>query len=128
MVIYKSTGAPLGRNKEDDIPIYHKNPTKNQISLDSHIALANPRTKDSEKNLILRRSYNYSRSVDDQGLLDQGMIFICFQKSLQDGFLAIQNRLNGEMLEEYNTPVGGGFFYALPGVEKGSFLGEKLFL
>jgi deferrochelatase/peroxidase EfeB len=29
-------------------------------------------------------------------------------------------------LEEYILPVGGGFFFALPGATEGSYLGEAL--
>ncbi len=39
----------------------------------------------------------------------------------------MQERLNGEALEEYIRPVGGGFFYALPGVrDEGDWLGSGL--
>ena len=84
-------------------------------------------TPQSQANLILRRPYNYSRGVTKAGQLDMGLLFICFQADLQDGFVAVQNRLNGEPLEEYIKPVGGGFFFALPGVPaKGSYLGQSL--
>ena len=49
-----------------------------------------------------------------------------FQRSL-DGFLAVQERLTGEPLEEYIHPEGGGFFFALPGVRgRSDFLGASL--
>jgi deferrochelatase/peroxidase EfeB len=43
------------------------------------------------------------------------------------GFPAVQARLKGEPLEEYALPIGGGFFFALPGVEADDgWLGERL--
>ena len=123
----KMTGAPLAMSDERDIPDYASDPKGNRIRLDAHIRLANPRTTATQSNLILRRGYNYSRGVTKAGQLDMGLLFICFQSNLRDGFVAVQNRLNGEPLEEYIKPVGGGFFFALPGVPaKGSHLGQSL--
>ena len=65
----------------------------------------------------LRRGYNYSRGVTNAGQLDMGLLFVCFQADLAAGFLTIQARLNGERLEEYIKPVGGGYFFVLPGVQ-----------
>jgi len=39
----------------------------------------------------------------------------------------VQKRLNGEPLEEYIRPVGGGFFFTLPGVkDQNHYLGQGL--
>ena len=53
-------------------------------------------------------------------------MFICYQANLADGFIFVQNLLNGEPLEEYISPFGGGYFFILPGVEKGGFLAQSL--
>ena len=37
---------------------------------------------------------------------------------LAKGFVAVQERLNGEALEEYIKPIGGGFYFVLPGVDR----------
>ncbi|MGY4648923.1 Dyp-type peroxidase [Mycobacterium sp. URHB0021] len=123
----KISGAPLGLTGEFSDPDYPADPDGKRIPLDAHIRLANPRTPQTDENRILRRGFNYSRGFDRAGRLDQGLAFIAYQRSLQKGFLAVQERLKGEPLEEYILPVGGGFFFILPGVVGGDrFLGDHL--
>jgi deferrochelatase/peroxidase EfeB len=123
----KVSGAPLSMSEERDIPDYASDPGGRQMRLDAHIRLANPRTRETSSSLLLRRPFNYSRGVTRSGQLDMGLLFICFQANLAEGFVAVQTRLNGEPLEEYIKPVGGGYFFALPGVPRpGGYLGQAL--
>lgn len=123
----KATGAPIGMRQEYDVPDYASDPEGKRTKLDAHIRLANPRTSESEAARILRRPFNYSNGVTKAGQLDMGLLFICFQQDLERGFIAIQKRLNGEPLEEYIKPVGGGYYFALPGVPaKGDHLASTL--
>jgi deferrochelatase/peroxidase EfeB len=125
----KMSGAPLDRRDGHEfmVPDFTRDPAGEITPLDAHIRLANPRTPQTRNNLILRRPFNYSNGVTKSGQLDQGLLFICYQADLEKGFIAVQNRLNGEPLEEYIKPVGGGYFYALPGIADASdYLGSKL--
>jgi deferrochelatase/peroxidase EfeB len=114
----KASGAPLSMSDEHDTPDYQSDPTGARIPLIAHIRLANPRTPQTEPNRILRRGYNYSRGLSNAGQLDMGLLFVCFQADLGAGFLTVQRRLNGEPLEEYVKPFGGGYFFVLPGVHE----------
>ena len=123
----KAEGAPLGEKREHDIPDYAGDPDGKGVPLDAHIRRANPRTADTADSLILRRAYNYSNGLTKAGQLDMGLLFSSFQADLDKGFLAVQKRLDGEPLEEYIKPVGGGYFFALPGVESArTYLGQGL--
>lgn len=125
----KTSGAPLGipDGTEHRIPDYAADPKGEVTSLDAHIRLANPRRPDTEQNLILRRPFNFSNGVSKSGQLEDGLLFIAYQANLEKGFIAVQNRLNGEPLEEYVKPFGGGYFYVLPGVrDEGDYLGRSL--
>jgi len=124
----RDSGAPLdGGKTEHDVPDFTKDPEGKKTPLDSHIRLANPRTKASRQNLILRRPFNYSNGVTKSGQLEMGLLFICYQANLEKGFITVQKRLDGEPLEEYIKPIGGGFFFTLPGMrDKQDWLGRTL--
>jgi deferrochelatase/peroxidase EfeB len=123
----KVEGAPLGSAREHDIPDYASDPDGKRIPLTAHMRLANPRRPDTDPSRILRRAYNYDRGLSNAGQLDMGLLFGCFQSNLSQGFLTVQARLNGEPLEEYIKPFGGGYFFVLPGVEHpGDFLGRAM--
>lgn len=123
----KASGAPLSGGTEADVPDYAGDPEGKITPFTAHIRLANPRTDEAQKNLMLRRPFNYSNGVTKSGQLDMGLLFIAYQADLEQGFLAVQRRLDGEPLEEYIKPVGGGYFFTLPGVrEPGDFLGRPL--
>jgi deferrochelatase/peroxidase EfeB len=122
----KKTGAPFTGDVETDVPDYSDDPDGGITPLDAHIRLANPRTAETEDDLILRAGLNFSRGFDGGGQLDQGLAFVSYQRRMAQ-FLNTQARLAGEPLEEYTVPVGGGFFFALPGVtDEGAHLGEGL--
>jgi deferrochelatase/peroxidase EfeB len=125
---HKLSGAALGLESEVDAVDFSNDADGSLIPLDAHIRRANPRTPETDRSRILRRGFSYTNGFDGADQLDQGLIFSSFQRSLVRGFQAVQARLDGEPLEEYIRPVGGGFFFCPPGVEgSGGFLGQGLF-
>ncbi|MEM7342536.1 MAG: Dyp-type peroxidase [Actinomycetota bacterium] len=114
---HRDSGAPIGFDNEADTPVL--------ADLESHIARANPRTPGRDDR-IFRRGFNYVGGFDQNDQLDQGLIFLSFQRSLERGFIATQKRLDGEALEEYVRPLSGGFFFVPAPPADGEALGAAL--
>jgi deferrochelatase/peroxidase EfeB len=124
----RDSGAPLGGTSEFQDPRYDLDPDGKRIPLDAHIRLANPRTASTARQRILRRGFNYHRGFDEAGQLDQGLLFIAYNRSPSTQFAVIQERLNSEPMTDYVTPIGGGYFFVPPGARSASdFVGSGLF-
>ncbi|MPZ93926.1 MAG: Dyp-type peroxidase [Propionibacteriales bacterium] len=122
----KDSGAPLGGDDEADAPDFARDPDSTTTPADAHIRLARPRTKSTEHQRMLRKGFNFANGSDRAGMLDEGLAFVSYQRSLST-FLSVQERMKGELLEEYTLPFGGGFFFVLPGVRDGDdWLGRGL--
>ena len=62
-----------------------------------------------------------------RGRLDQGLAFVCFQRSLEKGFLTVQAPADRRAARGVHPAGGGGFFFALPGVPSPArFLGDTM--
>lgn len=124
---YKHSGAPMGMKHEMDDPQMNKDPHGDRILFDSHMRRAEPRIPERHVAKLRRRSFSYSLGVLPSGQMDMGLIFVAYQNDLKKGFIDTQNRLNGEPLERYIKPFGGGFYFVLPGITKdNNYLGKKL--
>ena len=124
---HKVTGAPIGMKHEKDSPEFDKDPHGDRILFDSHMRRAEPRNPERHTAKLRRRSYSYSLGLSNTGALDMGLIFVSFQKNLKTGFIDTQKRLNGEPLERYTKPFGGGYYFTLPGIDDNqAYLGSML--
>ncbi|MET7427083.1 Dyp-type peroxidase [Dactylosporangium sp. NPDC005555] len=91
----------------------------------SHARLASPEANGGVK--LLRRSYSYDAGADPNGLIDAGLIFICFQRDPQRQFAAVQRRLvANDPLKGFSQHLASGVFACPPGVRRGSWIGAGL--
>lgn len=125
---HKGSGAPIGMKYEHDSPEFENDPHGDRILFDSHVRRAEPRDPERYTAKLRRRSFSYSLGLTETGGLDMGLIFVSYQQNLKTGFINTQKRLNGEPLERYIKPFGGGYYFVLPGIESAKdYLGKSMF-
>ncbi|MFT4110497.1 Dyp-type peroxidase, partial [Propionicimonas sp.] len=123
----KGEGAPLSGTAEFDTPDFARldGDGATMIDASSHVALAAPENNGGTK--ILRRGYNYTDGLNDQGLLDAGLLFISYQNDPAH-FVTLQEKLGRfDLLNEYIQHVGSGVFAIPPAPRTGGYIGQALF-
>jgi deferrochelatase/peroxidase EfeB len=124
---HKLTGAPLTGTDEFDTPDFDKTDDSGTplISPTAHIRLASAENNDGIR--ILRRSYNYTDGINQVGLLDAGLMFICYQKDPAH-FEMLQSKLGAsDALNEYISHIGSAIFFVPPAPAEGSYIAEGMF-
>ncbi len=135
---HKYSGAPLGRkNERDPLDLAAADKDGNPIIPDSaHVRLAAAASNDGAQ--ILRRPYSYNDGVNftaerwppwRQGIeYDTGLFFICYQRDPRTGFIKIFDKMaKFDMLNQFTTHTGGGLFACPGGIERGEYIGQRLF-
>lgn len=116
------TGAPLSGGDEFTPADFEKTDHHGLvIPGDSHVRRAR-----MESTRIHRRGYNYRTESSSSQEVDEGLIFVSFQASL-DQFMQIQKRLESmDSLNTWTTPIGSAVFLIPPGCENGEWIGQTL--
>jgi deferrochelatase/peroxidase EfeB len=136
---HKYSGAPLGKKNEFDAPdLEASDKDGNAVIPDNaHVRLANAASNAGAR--ILRRPYSYNDGVNfvaerwppwRQGMeYDAGLFFLAYQRDARTGFIKIFDKMSKvDMLNQFVTHVGGGFFACPRGVAPGEFIGQSLFV
>ena len=123
----KLEGAPLTGAKEHDAPDFGATGPDGEpvIPPTSHVALAAHENNGGLK--ILRRSYNFTDGMAEDGQLDAGLLFIAYMND-PAAFVTLQTRLGRvDQLNEYIAHVGSAVFAVPPAPRRGSYIGAALF-
>lgn len=102
----------VGRQKRSGAPLGVAGAARDGPSADSHVRLAHPTTNAGIR--ILRRGDSFADGLDQQGRLDSGTLFVCFQRDPGRQFVPLMRKLAAsDRLHHYLTHAGSAVF-ALP--------------
>ncbi|WP_337064775.1 iron uptake transporter deferrochelatase/peroxidase subunit [Rouxiella badensis] len=124
---HKVSGAPLSGTKEFDTPDFTKKDESGNLVIPAtaHISLAAHENNNGIR--ILRRSYNFTDGLNNEGMLSAGLLFISYQKDPAH-FETLQAKLGAsDAMNEYISHVGSGIFFVPPAPKEGSYIGAEMF-
>jgi dye decolorizing peroxidase len=120
------TGAPLTGKHEHDAPDFEaKGPLGfTVINPASHIARAHAAEPEQS---IVRMAHNYDDPPEGEATSNVGLLFGSWQADVAAQFVPMQERLaQGDLLNQWTTPIGSTVVAIPPGCEPGGFIGEGL--
>ena len=119
------TGAPLGRDKENDPVPFDETDDKGlpRIPQDAHIRVSHAATN---REMILRRPYSYDNGMHD-GTNDVGLLFAAYTADPRASFIPMQERVASmDAFNEWNTTIGSAAYFIPAGFSEGQILAEGL--
>ena len=123
----KVTGAPLGGELESDFVDLEARSPNGELTIpaDSHVRLATPQSAGEN---MMRRGYSYQAGVLADGAVDQGLLFLAYQKDPTTSFIPVQQRLaEKDALSKFLMTTSSAVFAILPGtITPSDWLGSAL--
>lgn len=123
----KSSGAPLTGGSEDSEPKLDAagSDGKLVIPLNAHARITRPDQNGGAA--MLRRPLSYHDGIDEDGVPDAGLLFICWQSDPLTGFVPVQRKLDrGDALSTFLRHEASGLFAVPGGAGKGEYVGQRL--
>lgn len=124
----KGAGAPLGSKMETDYVDLKARNADGALTIpaNSHVRQTTPQSSGEN---MMRRGYSYRGPVLSDGSVDQGLLFLAYQKDPTTSFIPVQQRMAAhDALNEFTVTTGSAVFAILPGVRSSrDWLGSALF-
>jgi len=125
----RAEGAALSGGSEFTDPDFEKLGPDGRplMAPTSHVRLAHPSQNGGAR--MLRRGYNFADGNDELGRLDAGLFFLAFVRDPARQYIPMQNNLSkNDGLMEYLQHTGSGLFAVPPGVGRGEYVGQGVFV
>ncbi|MYW58542.1 MULTISPECIES: iron uptake transporter deferrochelatase/peroxidase subunit [unclassified Streptomyces] len=123
----KADGAPLTGGTETTEPDLERVGKDGElvIPLNAHARITRPDQNGGAA--MLRRPFSYHDGIDDEGVPDAGLLFLCWQADPLRGFVPVQRKLDrGDALSAFIRHEASGLYAVPGGAPKGGYVGQEL--
>ena len=135
---HKYSGAPLGGTHEFDKADYDATDKDGNPVIPENAHVRHAAAVNNDGAQILRRPFSYNDGANftaerwppwrQEMEYDAGLFFVCYQRDVRTGFIKIFDKMSKfDMMNQFVTPTGQGFFACPGGVAEGEFIGQRLF-
>ena len=123
----KSDGAALSGGTETTAMDLEKTDAKGNlvVPINAHARITRPDQNGGAA--MLRRPFSFHDGIDNDGVPDAGLLFICWQADPLRGFVPVQRKLDrGDALSQFIRHESSGLFAVPGGASEGEYVGQKL--